>query len=347
MKDIEIAGHCIGDDHPAFVIAEMSANHDKDLNQALALVDVAFAAAVDAVKLQTYTPATMTALPLHPSTRVDPIWGADNLYNLYAGSAMPYDFHEPVFKKCIESGLIAFSSAYDESAVDFLEVFDIPAYKIASFELVHLPLLKRVAQTGKPVILSTGMASLGEVEEALNTLTNAGAKQIALMHCCSSYPAKPEDVNLNAIPTLKKAFGYPVGFSDHTLGINIAVAAVVLGACLIEKHYTNDRFRVGPDHRFSLMPQELDSMVRAIREVESARGSGRKCVAECEVENRTVGRRSIFTAKAIPGGTVIGPEMLKVVRPGSGLHPRYLEEVIGRVARKEIPCDWPLNWEDI
>jgi pseudaminic acid synthase len=347
MTTVEIAGKLVGDGQPTFIVAETSANHDQDLSQALELVDVAAKARVDAVKLQTYTPDSLTLPTSHPSARVDPVWGANNLYELYQKAAMPYHFHKPLFERAREHGLIAFSTAYDESSVDYLEGLGIPAYKVASFELVHLPLLRHIGQTRKPVILSTGMASIGEVEEALNTLVSAGTEQIILLHCCSVYPADPATVNLAAMQALRQAFGYPVGFSDHTLSCAVPVAAVALGACMIEKHFTNDPQRPGPDHRFSTGPKDLRRMVEGIREAEMAIGNGRKAMAACEAENRAVGRRSLFAAVDIPPGAIITREMIRVVRPGAGLHPRYLEVAVGRVARQRIPAGWPIIWEDI
>lgn len=347
MTTVEIAGRLIGDGQPTFIIAEMSANHDQDLNQALELVEVAAQAGADALKLQTYTTDSLTLPSSHPSTRVDPIWGASNLYELYQKAGMPYEFHEPLFERANELGLITFSTAYDERAVDYLEKLEVPAYKVASFELVHLPLLRSIGQTRKPVILSTGMANIGEVEEALEALVSGGAEQIILLHCCSTYPADPATVNLAAMQTLRQTFAYPVGFSDHTLGIAVPITAVALGACAIEKHFTNDPQRPGPDHRFSVGPQELKQMVEGIRQAEVAIGSGRKVMSPSEAGNQAIGRRSIFARVDIPTGVTITENMLRVVRPGAGLHPRYLEIIIGRPARRDIPTGWPITWEDI
>jgi pseudaminic acid synthase len=347
MSTASIGGRRIGDAEPAFIVAEMSANHDGDLDQALRLVESAAAAGVDALKLQTYTPDSLSLRTSHPSARVDPIWGAETLYDLYAKAAMPYEFHAPLFARARELGLIAFSSPFDEAGVDFLERFDVPAYKVASPEIVHLPLLRCIGQTGKPVVLATGMSDLGEVEEALQALVGAGATQIVLLHCCSVYPADPSTVNLRAMDTLRRAFGRPVGFSDHTLGIAVPIAAVALGACMIEKHFTDDVTRAGPDHRFSLPADDLKRMVEGIRQAEAALGDDRKVVAAAEAGNRAVARRSLFAAEAIPAGTTITEAMLRVVRPGAGLHPRELAVVVGRVARRDIPAGWPITWDDV
>jgi len=347
MDYVEIAGRKVGIGHPCLIVGEMSANHDQDLEQALRLVDLAADAGVDAVKLQTYTADTLTLPTTHPSARIDKVWGAPTLHELYGRGTMPYEFHAPLFERAKARGMIYFSSAYDETSVDYLEKHDVPAYKIASFELVHLPLLRHVAKTKKPVVLSTGMATLAEVEEGLETLEANGCKDIILLHCCSSYPADPKDVNLAAIGTLAHAFGRPVGFSDHTVGSAVPIAAVALGACMIEKHYTNDSTRQGPDHRFSADAAELTRMVKGIRDAEAARGTGRKKMVASEAENRLVGRRSIFSVVAIEIGQTIEPGMIRVVRPGSGLHPRYFDQLVGRPARRRIPAGWPITWDDV
>jgi len=347
MNRIKIGNCEIGDGRPALLVAEMSANHDRDLKQALALLDIAALAGVDAVKLQTYGPDSLTLRTDHPSTQIDPVWGAANLYELYTQAAMPYEFHEPLFKRAKELGLLIFSTVYDERDVDILEKLGNPIYKIASFELVHLPLLRLVGQTLKPVVLSTGMATLDEVHEALDALTTGGATEIILLHCCSAYPTPPEAANLAAMKTLRDKFHRPVGFSDHTLGIQVATAAAALGACFIEKHFTNDPKRKGPDHRFSASPQELRELVRAVRRVESAIGSGEKFTASCEAASKQVGRRSIFAVVEIPAGAKISRDMVRVVRPAAGLHPRHLEQIIGRTARRKIPAGWPVTSEDV
>lgn len=347
MNRIKIGNREIGDGCPALLVAEMSANHDRDLRQALALVDLAAQSGMDAVKLQTYGPDSLTLRTDHPSTRIDPIWGANDLYELYAKNAMPYEFHEPLFKRAAELGLLIFSTIYDERDLDFMEKLGNPIYKIASFELVHLPLLRVVARTGKPVVLSTGMATLDEVREAVDALAGAGARQIVLLHCCSAYPTPLESANLSAMRTLRDTFHQPVGFSDHTLGIHVATAAAALGACLIEKHFTNDPRRNGPDHRFSLSPDELRELVRAVREAESALGTGEKFTAECEQLSKEVGRRSLFAVVEIPAGATITRDAVRVVRPAAGLHPRHLDEIIGRNARRKIMAGWPITADDV
>ncbi|MFK7889183.1 MAG: pseudaminic acid synthase [Granulosicoccus sp.] len=357
MSTVSIAGKCIGmratagedglKKHPCFIIAEMSANHDNDLNKALQMVDVAADAGVDAIKVQTYSADTLTLPSDHPGTKVDSVWGASNLYELYKGSAMRPELHQPIFERARERGLIAFSSAYDESSVDYLEEFDVPAYKIASFELVHLPLLRHIAQTGKPVILSTGMSCIGEIEEAVDTLVGAGSTDIVLLHCCSAYPTPPVEVNLAAMQTLRSTFDVPVGYSDHTLGVSVAIAAATLGASVLEKHFTLDPTLEGPDHRFSLGPEALCQMVQGVRDAEASLGSERKKTTVSEAVNKQLGRRSLFACAKIDSGETVTAEKIRVVRPGIGLHPRYLEMVIGRTAKREIPQGWPVTWDDV
>ncbi len=347
MNPIQTEGRPIGEGAPAFLIAEMSANHDRDLDQALALVDVAAEAGFDAVKLQTYSADSLTVPSRHESTRIDPVWGEETLYDLYCQAAMPMEFHAPLFERAKSRGILAFSSIYDPMDLRFMEDLGNPIYKISSFELLHLPLLAAVAETGKPIILSTGMASLGEVEEALNVLQANTAGPVLLLHCCSSYPAPAEAVNLAAIQTLKEAFGLPVGFSDHTIGSHIPLAAVMAGACAIEKHFTNDTGRAGPDHRFSATPDILARIGAQVREAEAAMGDGRKHLQPCEAENRAAGRRSIFTSRDIAAGEELTPENVRIVRPGAGLHPRHWPEVIGARAKRPLAAGVPLGRDDL
>jgi pseudaminic acid synthase len=347
MNPVAIGGRLIGPGRPCFIAAEMSANHDRNLAHALRLMDIAAAAGVDAVKLQTYTAESLTVPSDHPSARIDPIWGAPNLFDLYSRAAMPLEFHEPLLARARELDLMVLTSVYDPRDVDFCEKLGFPAYKVASFELVHLPLLRVLAQTAKPVILSTGMASLGEVEEALDTLHGAGCGHIVLLQCCSTYPAAAASVNLAALETLRTAFGCPVGFSDHTIGSHVACAAVALGACFLEKHYTSDPGRPGPDHRFSIGPEDLRAMVAMIRDVEASIGSGRKKTAIDEEVNKKAGRRSLIAVRAIPEGERIEADAIRILRPGSGLHPRYLDVVLGRTARRSIAAGQPVTWDDV
>lgn len=332
----------IGDEAPTFLIAEISANHDGDLDQALSLVELAAEAGFDAVKLQTYTADSLTINTTHTSSRLDPIWGSDHLYELYRKAAMPMEFHRPLFRRIAECGMLPLTTLYDPIDLEFVESLGNSIYKIASFEISHVPLLRAVAQTGKPVILSTGTATLGEVEEALDTLTIANCGQIILLHCCSAYPTPPEAANLRALSTLQSAFGLPVGFSDHTEGSHIPLAAVMLGACVIEKHITNDPSRSGPDHRFSASPSQMKNLVDHIRDAEKAFGDGRKRVQSIEAENRVVGRRSIYVVEDVEKGDFLNKKNVRVIRPNAGLHPRHWDEVLGSVAKRPLKAGNPL-----
>ena len=346
MNGFEIGGRRVGKEAPAFLIAEMSANHDSNLDQALALVEIAADAGFDAVKLQTYSADSLTVRSDHPSARVDPSRGASNLYEFYRKVAMPSEFHPPLFALARSRGLVAFTTVYDPRDLDFVERLGNPIYKIASFELSHLCLLAEVARTKKPIILSTGMATLGEIEEALEVIERHCGGPVVLMHCCSAYPTPPEAANLDAIITLKHAFGLPVGFSDHTIGAHVPLAAVMRGACAVEKHYTNDTARSGPDHRFSATPDVLHQIAANVRACEAAIGDGRKSVQSVEAMNKA-NRRSIYVIRNIAPGEPIGEGDVRVVRPGAGLHPRYLPHVIGRKAKTGLRAGSPLAWDDL
>lgn len=346
MKQIDVQygkiKRVIGDNSPTFLIAELSANHDRDLNQALALIDMAAQAGFDAVKLQTYSADSLTINTSHPSAKIDPIWGAEYLYDLYSKAAMPMDFHKPLFDRVEEHGMIPFTTLYDPTDLDFVESLDNCIYKVASFEINHLPLLRAIAQTKKPVILSTGTSALSEVEEAIEILEASNSGPVVLLHCCSAYPTPPEAANLRVIPTLKSAFGIPVGFSDHTMGPHIPLAAMMLGACAIEKHITNDPRRPGPDHRFSASPEQAKIMVNSIRDAEKALGDGRKRTQEIEENNKSVGRRSIYITKDVSIGELLSESNLRIIRPNAGLHPRYLDTIIGKKARHPLKAGNPL-----
>lgn len=335
----------IGPDRPVYVVAEMSANHGQDLDQALRIVRAAAAAGADAVKLQTYTPDTLTIDCARDAFRIGgTIWEGRTLYDLYAEAYTPWEWQPRLKEVAAELGLDLFSTPFDSTAVDFLEEMGVPAYKVASFEIVDLPLIRRVAQTGKPLILSTGMASLAEIDEAVATARAAGAAQIALLKCTSAYPAQPDEMNLRTIPHLADAFGAVVGLSDHTLGIAVPVAAVALGACIVEKHLTLSRALKGPDSAFSLEPGEFRSMVDAIREAERALGSVRYETTEKESASRAF-RRSLFVIRSVRAGEPFTEENVRSIRPGMGLHTRYLPEVLGRRARCDIERGTPLAWD--
>lgn len=331
-------------DAPVYVIAEMSANHGQDFNQAVQILRAAKEAGSDAVKLQTYTPDTMTIdCDEEPFRIKGTLWAGRNLHDLYGEAYTPWDW-QPKLKEIAEQlGLDLFSTPYDETAVDFLEKMDVPAYKVASFEVVDLPLLRRIAKTGKPIIMSTGMATLAEIDEAVRTIREAGGTQLALLKCTSAYPALPEEMNLRTIPHLAEAFDVSVGLSDHTLDIAVPVAAVALGACIIEKHFTLSRADGGPDSAFSLEPHEFKAMVGAIRVAEKAIGRVHYGVSEAEAKSR-VFRRSLFVVKDVKAGEEFSTDNVRSIRPGHGLHTRYINDVVGRQAACDIKKGTPLSW---
>jgi len=346
MNDfVEINDHQIGAEFPVYCIAELSGNHNQDFNQAVDLIRAAKEVGADAVKLQTYTPDTMTIDCDKEYFRIKgTIWEGKNLYELYGEAFTPWDW-QPKLKEIAKGlGLDLFSTPFDATAVDFLEQMGVPAYKVASFEIVDLPLLRKIASTGKPIIMSTGMATLAEVDEAVQTIREAGGTQLALLKCTSAYPALPEGMNLHTIPHLAQAFDVPVGLSDHTLDLAVPVAAVALGACIIEKHFTLSRADGGPDSAFSLEPNEFKTMVAAVRVAEKALGRIHYGVSEAEVKSR-VFRRSLFVVKDMKKGEVFTEENVRSIRPGAGLLPKFLQDVMGRKASRNLERGTPLNWD--
>lgn len=343
---ITINGRRIGSGEPVYIIAEMSANHNQSFDEAVRIIQVAKEAGADAIKLQTYTPDTITINVDNEYFRIGKgtIWEGRNLYDLYNEAYTPWEWQPKLKEVANELGLDLFSSPFDHTAVDFLEQMNVPAYKIASFEIVDLPLIRRVAQTGKPIIMSTGMASLSEVDEAASTAREAGCHQLALLKCTSAYPASPEEMNLRTIPHLASAFDAPTGLSDHTLGIAVPVAAVALGACIIEKHFTLSRSVPGPDSAFSLEPHEFRAMVDAVRTTEKALGQVSYGVSEQEAKSR-VFRRSLFVVCETKAGEEFTYENVRPIRPGGGLHTRHLDQVIGRKASQHIKMGTPLDWK--
>ena len=335
----------IGPGHPVYVIAEMSANHDQDFEKAVKIIEAAKKAGADAVKTQTYTADTITLDCDNEFFRIHgTVWDGQNLHKLYQEALTPWEWLPRLQKVCNDLGMDFFSSPFDHTAVDFLEKMDVPVYKIASFELVDIPLLKRVAKTGKPIIMSTGMATADEIEEAIRTIHDAGGPAVALLKCTSAYPAPLEEMNLNTIPYFIKTYGVPVGLSDHTMGSAAAVAAVALGGCIIEKHLTLSRQDPGPDSAFSTEPEEFKAMVDDIRAVEKALGKSTYEITEKQKENR-VFRRSLFVVKDIKAGEALSNDNVRSIRPGHGLHTRYLDQVLGRKAVKDIKKGAPLSWE--
>ena len=332
-----IAGRPIGPGHPPYVIAELSGNHNGQIERALRLIDVAKEMGADAVKLQTYTADTMTIDAAGPEFEIKGgLWDGRRLHELYQEAQTPWDWHPQLFDHARRVGIACFSTPFDASAVDLLEKLDAPAYKVASFEIVDLPLIRQVAQTGKPLIISTGMANLGEIGEAVQAARSAGASQIALLHCTSGYPTPPEDSNLATISHLATAFGTVTGLSDHTPGHAVAVAAVALGASIIEKHVTLRRADGGPDGAFSLEPAELRALVDGCRVAFAAIGHVRYDLAPSEKAN-IIFRRSLYAVADIAEGEVFNAQNVRAIRPGYGLPPKMLPDVIGRRATTAIP----------
>ena len=345
LKRIRINNRSIGPGYPVYIIAEMSANHHQQFGQAVDLIKAAKAAGADAIKLQTYTPDTMT-IDCNNSffTVKGTPWAGRSLYDLYGEAYTPWEWQSELKEVAEQVGLDFFSTPFDKTAVDFLEAIQVPAYKIASFENVDLPLIRKIAATGKPAIISTGMATLAEIEEAIQSFQDGGGKELLLLKCTSSYPASPEEMNLRTIPHLAETFNVPVGLSDHSMNVAVAVAGVTLGACAIEKHLILSRKQTGPDNSFSLEPGELKEMISAIRIAEKALGTIRYGTSPNEKSSRLF-RRSIFAVKDIKAGERFSSDNIRSIRPGFGLHTRYLEMVIGRSAKKNIKRGTPLNWE--
>ncbi|MDD5451005.1 MAG: pseudaminic acid synthase [Desulfovibrionales bacterium] len=341
---IEINGRPVGEGYPVYIVAELSANHRQEFDRAVELVKAAKAAGADAVKLQTYTPDTMTICcdNRHFQIGKGTLWENRSLYDLYREAYMPWEW-QPKLKAVAEDlGMDLFSAAFDYSAVDFLEEMGVPVHKVASFEIVDIPLIEKMSQTGKPLIISTGMANLGEIEEAVQTARRAGATQIGLLKCTSAYPALPEDMNLRTIPHMMTAFNVPVGLSDHTLGIAVPVSAVALGACIVEKHFTLSRAVPGPDSAFSLEPHEFAAMVEAIRTSEKALGTV-NYGASSEESRSLMFRRSLFVVQDMEAGEVFSAENVRSIRPGYGLPPKFLKEVLSHRASKDIKKGTPVD----
>jgi N-acetylneuraminate synthase len=345
---IEIGGRRIGPDEPVFVIAELSGNHNGDVDRARRLVSAAADAGADAVKLQTYTADTLT---IDADTRwfrlgEGTLWSNRTLHALYSEAATPWEWHEELSALATTLGLQLFSTPVDSSAVQHLEALGAPAYKVASFEIVDLELLRAVAATGKPLIISTGMSTIEEIDDALATTREAGASQVALLRCNSSYPAPVEEMDLRTIQDMTDRFGVPVGLSDHTLGDVSAITAVALGACIVEKHLTLARADGGPDAAFSLEPDELARFVDAVRSSQRALGHIRYGPSKHE-EASLVFRRSVFVVADVRAGEAFTRDNLRVIRPGHGLPPKVLDDIVGRVAARDIPRGTPLDWDVI
>lgn len=343
---IAIGARKIGAGEAVYVIAELSANHNHDFEQAVRLVRAAKEAGADAVKLQTYTPDTITMRSDREYFRVTggTLWDGKTLHELYGEAYTPWEWQPKLMQVAKDAGLDLFSSPFDETSVTFLEQMDVPAYKVASFELVDIPLIQKIASTAKPIIMSTGMATVNEIDEALQTARLAGAMQIALLKCTSAYPSNADEMNLRTIPEMINRFGVPVGLSDHSAEIAVPVAAVTLGACIIEKHLTISRSVKGPDSAFSLEPQEFKAMVDAVRVTEKALGVV-EFGASAREQSSLAFRRSLFVVTDIKRGEQFSRVNIRSIRPGHGLHTRHMKDMIGKRARRDIDRGTPLSWD--
>jgi len=347
VNEIEIGNKKIGENHPPFIIAEMSGNHNQSLDRALKIVDAAAKAGAHAFKIQTYLPDTMTLNIRKNEFLVNPanqLWNGKSLYELYEEAYTPWEWHEPIFDRCKELGMIPFSTPFDESSLEFLEKLNVPCYKIASFENNDLPLLKKVASKGKPMIISTGMATISEISEMVETIKSAGCKQFILLKCTSSYPASPENSNLRTIPFLKDLFQCQIGLSDHTLGSGVAVASIALGSTVIEKHFTLNRSDGGVDSTFSMEPDEFANLVI---ETESAwKSLGTIFIGPTEEEKKSIQfRRSIYISENIKAGQILTKDNIKIIRPGYGLAPKYIDLILGKKINRNLEKGTALQWD--
>lgn len=345
---INIGGRQIGLGHAPFVIAEMSGNHNQSLERALAIVDAAAKSGAHALKLQTYTADTMT-LDIEEGEFFisDPnvIWKGASLHKLYEQAYTPWEWHKPIFDRAKELGMLAFSTPFDESAVDFLESLDVPAYKIASFENTDLPLIRKVAATGKPMIISTGMASVAELDESVRAAREAGCKDLILLKCTSTYPATPENTNIRTIPHLRELFGTEVGLSDHTMGIGVAVASVALGATVIEKHFTLARADGGVDSAFSIESAEMASLVVESERAWQALGRVTYGTASAQEEKSKMYRRSLYITRDLKAGEVLDASSVRAIRPGLGLAPKFIDMVMGKSVNRDVSRGTPVSWD--
>lgn len=337
----------IGEGRPTYIVAEMSANHNKDLDRALELTREAKKSGADAIKTQTYLPDSITIPDVDKGEACKgTIWEGQDLYDLYCEAYMPMDWQYEIKKEADRLGLDFFSTAFSSSDVGFLEELGVPVHKIASFELTDIPLIETMSRTGKPLIMSTGMASVAEIEEAVMAARSAGQDQIALLKCTSAYPAPVEEMDLKMIPWLSSRFSVPVGISDHSKGIAISIAAVAIGACIVERHFTISRDLGGPDSAFSLEPEEMREMIESIRDVEKALGGVRTEISVGEAKSRTL-RRSLYVVLDVKAGEMFSEQNVRSIRPAGGLHPRHLKDILGKRAIMDLKKGTPFKWEMI
>jgi N-acetylneuraminate synthase len=344
---ISIGGRQIGRQHRPFVIAEMSGNHNQSLDRALEIVEAAAKAGAHGLKLQTYTPDTMTIDLDEREFHIDDpksLWAGTSLYKLYGQAYTPWEWHKPIFAKARALGLVPFSTPFDDTAVEFLEDLDVPCYKIASFENTDLPLIRRVAATGKPLIISTGMASVAELDETVRAAREAGCTQLVLLKCTSTYPATPENSNILTIPHMRELFSCEIGLSDHTMGTGAAVAAVALGATLIEKHFTLSRADGGVDSAFSMEPEEMHRLVVETGRAWQALGSVSYGVLDAEKPSIQF-RRSLYVVKDLKAGDMLTRDNVRAIRPGLGLPPKHLQNILGRSVKQDVKRGTALHWE--
>lgn len=346
-KEIKLGKFTIGLNHPPFIIAEMSGNHNQSIERAFAIIDAAANSGASALKIQTYTPDTMTIDIAEGEFFInDPksLWKGKSLYQLYGEAMTPWDWHKAIKERCESCGMAFFSTPFDSSAVDFLEELNVDFYKIASFENTDIPLIKKVAATGKPIIISTGMANVSEIAEMIETAKNAGCKDLILLKCTSAYPAIPEDANLMTIPNMRETFGVEVGLSDHTMGVGVAIASVALGATVIEKHFTLDRSEGGVDSAFSMEPHEMKMLVE--ESIKAWKSLGRVSYERGETETKSlVFRRSLYITENLKAGDVLNEKNLRAIRPGSGLPPKYIDNLLGKKVKKDIKKGTPASWD--
>lgn len=347
MTKIEIGNKLVGEGEPTFIIAEAGSNHDQKLEQAKKLIDVAASAGVDAIKFQIFQADTIVAKTSLKAEYMERVSEKESTYDIFKRIELPRKWLAELAEYTSKRDLTFLCSAFDEEGVDLLDTIGVPAFKIASGDITNLPLIKYTAAKGKPMIISTGASTMGEIEEAVSAIKATGNESITLLHCVSNYPTAIEDANLKCITTMKQALKLPIGYSDHTLGIFAPLAAVALGAVVIEKHFTLSKKLSGPDHFYALEPQELKAMVENIRTVEKLMGSPTKQPAKSELESRTLARRSVFAARNISAGESITKEMLAVLRPAIGLQPKFIDAVIGKRAKKDIKQYEPITWDKI
>ena len=347
MNEIHIGNHKVGRGHHPFVIAEMSGNHNQSLERALTIVDAAAATGVQALKIQTYTADSMTLDLRHGEFFIaDPKspWKGRSLYDLYQEAHTPLEWHAAIFERCRERGIQCFSTPFDAAAVDFLEDLDVPCYKIASFENIDLPLIRRVASTGKPLIISTGMASLAELDEAVSAAREEGCRDLVLLKCTSSYPSSPEFSNIITIPHMRELFGCEVGLSDHTLGVGVAVASIALGATVVEKHFTLDRSDGGVDSQFSLEPTEMRALVEESKRAWLSLGQISYGISPAELGS-IMFRRTLYISCDMKAGEVLTTRNLRAIRPGTGLPPKYLGMLLGKRVNRDVARGTPMSWD--